>query len=248
MAEALLIHNFFFKFKVESERSESITGINYPILITAVNAESIEFVELCLMLILHSSSISQKQEFLKFLLTYKVVIPQAKGPVHEAEKIYLQDTFFTLLMKDISKKFENCRKLLMTIIFQVSKKDELPKWFHDLLYQLIDKNSSTLDENSMAEMIELFTEVQSNITFSLSLSQQNDDHLENLSKTMPKLDFAMVLTEKTFHDENGNNILMYMAMHLKDAALREFLTNPETSKVVGSKNLKVFIIGIQRKL
>ena len=178
---------------------------------------------------------------MKFLLTYKVVITQAKGPIYEAEKIYLEDTFFTLLMKDISKKFENCRKLLMTIIFQVSKKDELPKWFHDLLYQLIDNNSSTLDENSMAELIELFTEVQSNITFSLNLSQQNDEHLENLAKIMSKLDFAMVLTKETLLDDNGNNILMCMAMHLKDAALREFLTNPETSRIVGSKNLKVFL-------
>ena len=238
MLEALLIQNLFSKFKVTSE---STKGIKYPILITAVKAESIEFVELCLMLILHSSSISQKQEFLKFLLTYKVVITQAKGPNHEPEKIYLEDTFFTLLMKDISKKFENCRKLLITIIFQVSKKDELPKWFHDLLYQLIDNNSSTLDENSMAELIELFTEVQSNITFSLNLSQQNDEHLENLAKITTKLDFVMVLTEETLLDDNGNNILMCMAMHLKDDALREFLTNPETSRIVGSKNLKVFL-------
>ena len=219
---------------------ESEITINYPILITAAKAGSSKFVDLCLMFILNSS-ISEKHDFLEFLLTHKVVIPQAETPIlYGAEKIYLKDTFFTLLMKDISKKFENSRKLLMTILFQSSKRDELPKWFHDLLYQLIDKNSSTLDENSMAELIELFTEVQSNITFSLNLSHQNDDHLENLAKTMPKLDFAMVLAEKKFHDENGNNILMYMAMHLKDAALREFLTNPETSKVVGSKDLKVF--------
>ena len=213
---------------------ESEITINYPILITAAKAGSSKFVELCLMFILNSSSISEKPEFLEFLLTHKVVIPQA-------EKIYLKDTFFTLLMKDISKKFENSRKLLMTILFQSSKRDELPKWFHDLLYQLIDKNSSTLDENSMAELIELFTEVQSNITFSLNLSQQNDEHLENLAKIMSKLDFAMVLTEETLLDDNGNNILMCMAMHLKDAALREFLTNPETSRIVGSKNLQVFL-------
>ena len=51
----------------------------------------------------------------------------------------------------------------------------------------------------------------------------------------------MVLTEETLLDDNGNNILMCMAMHLKDAALREFLTNPETSRIMGSKNLKVFL-------
>ena len=201
-----------------------------------MKAGSSEFVELCLMFILHSSSISSKHEFLEFLLTHKVVIPQAETPIYGAE-----DTFFTLLMKDISKKFENSRKLLMTIIFQSSKKDELQKWFHDLFFQLIDTNYSTLDENSMAELIELFTEVQSNITFSLNLSQQNNEHLENLAKITTKLDFAMVLTEETLLDDNGNNILMCMAMHMKDAALREFLTNPETSRIVGSKNLQVFL-------
>ena len=135
-----------------------------------------------------------------------------KKKTNKLKKVQINDTLFTLLMKNVDddNSFSNNLKLLMEILFKFFSQTESNDWFVKLLKQLIKPNSCEFNGHSMIKMIELF----------------NSTGKTNRGKN---IQYSEVLSLK---DVNGHNILMTMAKNEKDDALREFLTNTATSPYV----------------
>ena len=115
------------------------------------------------------------------------------------------EAIFTLLMRNVDKeKFTETRSLLFEILKKLSNVEELPDWFLKLIKQLENSKICKLCDESMKELIRLFSE---------KLDVNFKDVLNRCSSS-------------------GNTLLMELAKRVNDVALREVLTNPSTAKCV----------------
>ena len=117
------------------------------------------------------------------------------------------DTLFTLLMKsgvEIEEfaKVEEFAKARKDLIQLLIHHSNLNSWFPKFVKQLLEPNSCDLNARSMKELIDLSADF---------------------------VDFKAILAQK---DPDGNNILMELAKNMKDDALRELLTNSNSSHFV----------------
>ena len=110
-----------------------------------------------------------------------------------------QDTLFTLLMRT-GLDYEDFAGARKDLFRLIKKHSNIDLWFIKLVKQLLEPNSCDLNSRSMKEIIDL--------------AAQNE------------VDFGAILEQK---DPAGNNILMELARNMKDDALREFLTNTNSS-------------------